>query len=64
RILRFGDADYALDSANVVIIDRVDAVGGPPMVMRHFTLRLPIKVSMDTLSDSLRVNPALQEFIH
>ncbi len=62
RILRLGDTWLSLDSSNVVIIDRVDGVGGPPTVVGRLTLRLS-SINAHTLSDSLRQIPALQEFI-
>lgn len=62
RILRFGGESYLLDSANVVIIDRVDGVGGAAAIVRRLTLLLPPAGRKD-FARTLRQFPELREFL-
>lgn len=63
RTLRIEGARYPLDGANVVVIDNVDRVAGPPTVVRRFSLVLPSSVGALAVTNSLRQVPELQEFI-
>ncbi len=63
RTLQIGETRYPLDGANVVVIDRVDGVGGPPTVVCRLKFEMTGKPNAMALSDSLRRMPELQEFI-
>ena len=41
QILTYNGSVQQIDSSNVVVIDRIDGVGGPPQTLRLFTLTLP-----------------------
>ncbi len=63
RALQVGETRYPLEGANVVVIDRVDGVGGPPTVVRRLKFEMTGKPNAMALADSLRRMPELQEFL-
>jgi hypothetical protein len=63
RTLVIGESRYPLESANVVVIDRVDGVGGPPTVVRSLRLDMTGKASSHALHEWVMSMPELQEFI-
>jgi hypothetical protein len=62
RVLRMWGEEHRLDSTNVLLIDRIDSVGGPPIIATKLTLILPA-VEHDRLAGALLGVPALQEFV-
>lgn len=62
RVLRMWGEEHRLDSTNVLLIDRIDSVGGPPIIVRKLTLTLPAAHN-DRLAGALLGVPALQEFV-
>lgn len=63
RTLVTGGTRYPLESANVVVIDRVDGVGGRPTVVRKLQLDMSGKANAKALHDWVMSVPELQEFI-
>lgn len=63
RTLSIGDTRYALEGANVVVVDRIDGVGGPPTVVRRLKLEMTGKPDAVALWNSLRRMPQLQEYL-
>ncbi|HEY7567342.1 MAG TPA: hypothetical protein VH762_07205 [Gemmatimonadaceae bacterium] len=63
RTLAIGESRYPLDSANVVVIDRVDGVGGPPTVVRQLHLDVTGKASSHALHEWVMNVPELQDYI-
>jgi len=63
RTLVIGEARYPLEGANVVVIDRVDGVGGSPTVVRRLQLDMAGKADAHALHDWVMSVPELQEYI-
>jgi hypothetical protein len=63
HILTFAGGDHQLDSTNVVVIDHIDHVGGPPQIVRRLTVSLPSYVGGSNVGATLRQIPELQEFL-
>ncbi|HJU75136.1 MAG TPA: hypothetical protein VJ717_15450 [Gemmatimonadaceae bacterium] len=63
QILRIGATDYPLGGANVVVVDRVDAVGGQPKILPPFKVPLP-RTSRESLAAVIARLPELQQYIH
>lgn len=61
RVVRIWGEEYQLNSANVLVMDRIDSVGGPPVV-RLLTLILPRADQAAQLAELLPRYPELQEF--
>ncbi len=63
RILRVDNTDYPLDASNVLVIDRVDGIGGPPIMIRQLRLILPAVEPRSEFPMALSKLRALQEFL-
>jgi hypothetical protein len=63
HILTWNGRDYQLDDNNVVLIDRIDGVGGSPEIVRQLKLQLPAHTGRPDMAALIREIPELQEFL-
>ena len=60
--LRYGGRDYQLADTNVVLIDRIDGVGGPPEIAQRWKLQLPAHDG-PRMAELIRGIPELQSVL-
>ena len=63
HVLNYGGREYQLGDNNVVIIDRIDRVGGPPEIVRQLRLQLPAYSGRGDMAALIREVSGLQEFL-
>jgi hypothetical protein len=63
HVLTWNGRDYQLDDDNVVLIDRIDGVGGSPEIARRLKLQLPGYTGTTDMIGRIRGIPELQEFL-
>ena len=63
HMLTYNGRDYQLGDTNVVIIDRIDRVGGPPEIIRRLKLQLPTYSGGRGMAAPLRELFELQEYL-
>src|SRR5688500_18537442 len=63
HVLTYDGREYQLGDNNVVLIDRIDRVGGPPEIVRQLRIQLPAYSGRGDMAALIREVPGLLEFL-